>query len=105
MSVEALNITLMGAGDSFLRLNHFKIVSYSGAETILRLGECLFSEIDGTASDLDLLGGGVQVEQRGADLVVDASAKIAELLTSLLQLRVGHQYLTVNFVTGKNRNV
>ena len=84
MGIKALNIALVSAGHGFLRLHDFQIVGYAGGEAILRLRECLFRQIDRTASHFHLLGGGVQIEQRGADFVIDAAAEIAELRTRLL---------------------
>ena len=46
VSVEALNITVVGGGDGLLRLNHFEVVGNAGAETIARLGEGLFRQTE-----------------------------------------------------------
>ena len=52
-----------------------------------------------------MLGGSIQIEQRGANLIVYATADIAELGTRLLQLGVRFEHIAVNPITGKNRNV
>src|SRR5580693_6554342 len=102
MGVETLDVGLMSAGNGFLRLNDFEVVGYAGGEAILRLGKSLLSQIDGTAGDLDLLGGGTQVQQRGTDFKIDASAQVGQLRTGLLQLGVSFENITVNFPSGKD---
>ena len=52
-----------------------------------------------------MLGGGVQIEQRGADLIVDAAAEISQLRTRLLQLRIGFEHVAVNPVAGEDGDV
>ena len=79
MCVQALNITLMSAGYGFLRLNHFQIVGNTGGKTILRLVERLVRQIDGTAGNFDLLGSRIQIQQGGANFIVDAAAQIISI--------------------------
>ncbi len=105
VGIKTLNITLVSAGHGFLRLHDFQVVGHSGGEAILRLRERLFRQVDGTAGHFDLLGGGVQIEQRGADLIVDAAAEISQLRTRLLQLGVGLEHVAVNAIAGEDRDV
>src|SRR5205807_3538799 len=52
VGVETLNVTLVRAGDSFLRLHDFEVVGHAGTETVLRLGERLLRQVHRTASYL-----------------------------------------------------
>src|ERR1700722_4824301 len=105
VEIETLNITLVSAGDGFLRLYHFQIVGYPGGEAILRLRESLFRQFHGTASHIDLLRRGIQVEQRGAHLVVDSAGQVPELRPRLLQLCVGFKNVAVNAIACEDGNV
>jgi hypothetical protein len=62
VGIETLDITLVSAGNGLLRLHDLQVVGNARSESILRLCERLFRQVDGTAGDLDLLGGGVQIE-------------------------------------------
>ena len=42
MRIEALNVTFVGAGDRFLRLNDFQVIGDTGSKTVFRLGEGSF---------------------------------------------------------------
>ena len=44
VKIKTLNITLMGAGNSFLRLYDLEIVGDSGGEAVLRLRQRLFCQ-------------------------------------------------------------
>ncbi len=105
VGVKTLNITLVRAGHGFLRLHNLQIIRDSGSEAVLRLCESLLCQIDRTARDFNLLGGGIQIEQRGADFVVNPAAKVAQLRARLLQLGIGFQNIGMHAVAGKNRNI
>src|ERR1700681_473504 len=105
VGVKTLNVTFMSAGNRLLRLHHFQIVGDPCGETILRLSECLLRQIDRTTCHGHLLGGSVQVEQGGADLIVDTAAKVSQLRTSLLQLSISLEYVTVSPIAGEDGDV
>src|ERR1051326_5609802 len=69
MSIKTLDVILMGRGHCFLRLDNFQVICNARAETVLRLCERLFGQVYGAACHLDLLGGGIQVEQSGPNFV------------------------------------
>src|ERR1700688_2020888 len=105
VGIKTLNVAFVSAGNCLLRLHDFQIIGYPGGEAILGLCERLFRQVDGTASHLDLLGGSVQIEQSCANLIVDTTAEISELGARLLQLRVRFEYVAMNPIAGKNRDV
>src|ERR1700726_3909823 len=73
VEIKTLNVALVSGGNSLLRLHHFQIVSNARGETNLGLGERLFRQVNGTASDFHVLSGCVQAEEGSAILVIDAS--------------------------------
>src|SRR6266513_1742854 len=104
MKIQTLNITLMSAGNALLCLHHFQVVGYSGGEAVLRLGKCLLRQINGAAGHFYLFGSRVKIKQSGAYLIVDTATKITKLRTSLLQLGIRLEDVTVNPVAGEDRN-
>ena len=94
----------MSSSDRFLRLDNLQVIGDSCRESILRLCQGLLCEIDGAACDFDLLGGCIQIKQRGSDFVVDLAAQIAQLRASLLQLGISFEHISVDTIAGKNRN-
>src|ERR1035438_2397107 len=105
VGVKTLNVSFVCAGNRLLRLDHFQVVCHPCGKAILRLREFLLRQIDGTTRDCNLIGGSVQIEQGGANFVIDAASQISQLRTRLLQLRVSLENLTVSSIAGEDRDV
>ena len=101
MSIKTLNITFMRAGDRFLRLNYFQVVGDSGGKSILRLLERFLGQFNRTARHLHLLRSSVQIEQGGANFIINSAAKISELGAGLLQLGVRFKEFSVTRLPAK----
>ena len=94
----------MGAGDGLLRLHDFHRIGDTRAETIARLGQRLFRQIDVAARHIHLIRRRLQVQQRGAHVGVDLRAQVLQAFAALLESRVGLQDIAVNAVALKDRN-
>ena len=105
MGIQTLNVTLVSAGHGFLRLYNFQVVGDSSGETVLRLCEGLFRQVDGTTRNFYLLRSRIQIEKRGANLVVDLPTKISQPGASLLQLSIRFENIPMDAVAGKDGNV
>jgi len=80
VSIKTLNITLGAAGHRFLRLHYFEVVGNACGETILRLLECLFGQVDGNwRRHGHLVGRSIQVQKGDSNLIINAAAEIPQL--------------------------
>ena len=102
--VETGDVLLVRARDGLLRLHHFHGIGDTRAETIARLSQRLFRQINVAARHINLLRRRLQVQQRRAHIGVDLRAQIVQALAALLESRIGLQNITMNATTLKDRN-
>src|SRR5579864_455229 len=105
MRVQAADVILIGSGNAFLRLDNFQIISYAGSEAIAGLIEGLIRKIQRLSGNGNLVGGRIQIKQRGADIIVDLPAQILELLPVLPQHRLRLKHIGMRLSAGKDRNL
>ena len=87
--VETGYVIVVRAGKRLLRLNDFEIIHDSGSKAILSLGKSLLGQVNGTACNFHLVGGGRKIKQRSANLIIYASAKIVQLRSLLAERGLG----------------
>ena len=87
-----------------MRLHHFDIVGNAGDEAVARLVERLAGQIDIAFCHFHLFGGGLQIENRVAHVLIDLPAQIFELIAVVGQRRVGFQRVRMDFPALENGN-
>src|SRR6202050_2060511 len=102
--VESGNIVFVRARDGFLRLDNLHRVGNSRGETIARLQQALICQSNIALSYDHLLPSRVEVEQRGANVRIDLSAQVVEMIAALLKLCISDQNIPVNFAALEDWN-
>src|SRR6202050_4649455 len=102
--VESGNIVFVRAGDGFLRLDNLHRVGNSRGKTIARLQQALICQSNIALSYDHLLPRRFEVEQRGANVRIDLSAQVVEMIAALLKLCISDQDIAVNFAALEDRN-
>jgi hypothetical protein len=74
------NIVLLGAGQFILRGDNFDIVGRAGLKAILGKREFALRKFLPLPSDTDLLGGGIEIQERLADILIDAALEVGDLI-------------------------
>ena len=88
MRVERRDVGIGRRRDVLLRLGQFEIARHARGEAIARLLQLLTRELRVRPRGLDLLIGGVQVEERRADFVLNPSLQFRELGLALPERRL-----------------
>ena len=71
--------------DRLLGLHHLDVVGHAGSESVAGLSERFVREFFVALRNRDLVRGGLQIEKRGAHLLIDLTAQVAEIVLSLPQ--------------------
>ncbi len=79
----------LGEGDGFLRLDDFDVVADAGGKPVARLGELLRREVARACGDLELFAGGLEIQERGPHVVVDAGLQIFGFSAPVPEVGVG----------------
>jgi hypothetical protein len=81
---NSYNVILFGSGQLVLRGNHFNIVGRALLESVLRHLQFAPRQLLSITRHCHLLGGGVQIQQRLAKLLINAAAQIGDLIVDAL---------------------
>src|ERR1700722_4629881 len=104
IAVETRNVLFVGASDRLLRLHHFHRIGDTRAETIARLKQSLFRQVNVASRHVYQLRRRLQVQQRSANVGVDLRTEIIQALSGLLQPRIGLQNVSVDAASLKDGN-
>jgi hypothetical protein len=74
------NIVLLGAGQFILRGDNFDIVGRAGLKAILGKRKFALRKLLPLPSDTDLLSSGIEIQERLADILIDAALEIGDLV-------------------------
>ncbi len=83
------NVVAFGAGDLFLRLDHFHGGGHAGVKSVPRLAQGFIREAAIVFGEPDFADRGFQLDQRRADVLFDAAALIGEFRLALVESGLG----------------
>ena len=94
----------VGAYDGLLGLYDFYVAGHAGPEAVARLLQGLPCEVHVASRYSNLIGRGLQVEQRRSYLLFDPGAKIIEFPAAATERASSHQSIPVRLAPGKDGN-
>ena len=102
---RAGDVLIVGRGQLLLRLNHFDVVGHAGGEAVLRLRQGLLRKIKTGLGDLDLLRGGIQIQDGILHFLLDARLEVVNLRLALLQHGIGLLHVSPHLSALENGNI
>ena len=105
VTVERVNLVIVGASQSVLGADDFNIVGHTRLETVARLRNFLLRQLHAQVGHVHLMLRRVKLRLRGFHLQRNLVAQIGTLLIHLLELQIGLGDLGVNPPSGKERHV
>jgi len=99
VGVQAGNVILAGAGQSFLRQHHFDVAGHPGGKAVLSLRHLLVGEIGCASDHLHRVAGGSRMQERSD---VDG-IPLLRTGQSLLLSHETHQWLAPGLHPGADR--
>ena len=102
--VETRDVLFVRTRDRLLRLHYLHGIGDTRAETIARLSQRLFRQVNVAARYIHLVRRGLQVQQRGAHVGIDLCSQIFQALPALFKSRIGLQNIPMNATALKDRN-
>ena len=104
VGVHTGDVRLFGGGDRLLGLDDLEIVRNPGEEAVLGLLQRLACKIDVALGHGDQIGGGVQVQECRAHLIVNLSTQILKFGLALPQGAIGLELIRSHARALKNRD-
>src|ERR1019366_10032087 len=104
MGVQTGDVILIGHSHRLLSLYQFKVVSYSSSKAVLRLLQLLVGQVQRAGSDINFIGSGLYVKERGAQIIFDLSAQVVQFPLTLFQSCVGLNDVAARLTALKDRD-